>query len=163
MQTGITGKLLRAWCASLSGFVCLQTLLGDGGYQHRPVFPLEAPPANTTGPGWLGPRDASLGSAGHCCSCSPLLASQPASAGRPTLAEPFILEPPGRKSPFPHHHIQKGPKEEALPTKITPLTSSDSACAAHRPSSAPQKTANTPHTRQALPLPKTIRKAASHL
>lgn len=40
------------------------------------------------------------------------------------------------------YHIQKGPKEEALPTKITPLASNYTARAAHRPSSAPQKKAN---------------------
>ena len=40
------------------------------------------------------------------------------------------------------YHIQKGPKEEALPTKITPLASNYTARVAHRPSSAPQKKGN---------------------
>jgi len=40
------------------------------------------------------------------------------------------------------YHIQKGPKEEALPTKITPLASNCTASVAHRPSSAPQQKAN---------------------
>lgn len=40
------------------------------------------------------------------------------------------------------YHIQKGPKEEALTTKITPLASSYTARVAHRSLSAPQKKAN---------------------
>lgn len=100
MQTGITGKLLRAWCASPSGFRLLQTLSG-GGHQQRPALPLEAPPQNT--PSQAGTTTAQEpGSLRHCCSCSPLLASQPDSPGRPTLAEPFMLECPGRKTPLPH-------------------------------------------------------------
>lgn len=99
VQTDITGKLLGARCASPSGVTSLQTLSGDGGYQHRPALPVEASHSQA---GWHGQQDVSLGSVTWCCSCSSLLTSQPARAGRPTLAESFIVKLPGRTSPLPH-------------------------------------------------------------
>lgn len=63
------------------------------GTQWVPAQASEASPATRA-------TGQSLGSASHCCSCSP--SSLPDCTPRtPTPAEPFTLEPPGTKSPLP--------------------------------------------------------------
>lgn len=163
MQTGITGKLLRACCASPSGFMFLQTLLGDSGYQHRPALPLEASPKNTTRPGWHELQDTSLGSVTHCCSCSPLLTSQPASP--PLQSHSYS----SRLAESPHFHTlphSEGAKRGSPAYKNH--TTSQQLHSTRSPQTFEHSTKEskhhyTPHTPQSLPLPKAIRKAASHL
>lgn len=141
----------------------LQTLLGDSGYQHRPALPLEASPKKTTRPGWHELQDTSLGSVTHCCSCSPLLASQPASP--PLQSHSYS----SRLAESPHFHTlphSEGAKRGRPAYKNH--TTSQQLHSTRSPqtfehSTEESKHRYTPHTRQSLPLPKAIRKAASHL
>lgn len=103
----------------------------------------------------------SLGSASHCCSCCPSslpgLHAQNTHPCRATHTRAAWHQATTSTG----YHAQKGPKEEALPTKITPLSSSSTAHTAHR--AGESKHHGTPHARHSLPVPRATSKAASHL
>lgn len=144
MQTGITGKLLRAWCASPSGSVLLQTLLGHSSYQQRPALPLEASsPTNTIGQAGTDYRTQAWQH--HSTAAAVLPSSLPnlqAQEDPPLQSHHSYSSCLAESSHFHMLSHSEGAKEEALPTKITPLANNYTAHVAHRPSSAPKKKAN---------------------
>lgn len=124
------------------------------GTQWVPAQASEASPATRA-------TGQSLGSASHCCSCSPSSLpdlhaqnTHPCRAIHTRAAWHQVTTSTG-------YHTQKGPEEEALPTKITPLSSSYTAHTAHRAGESKHRC--TPHARHSLPVPRATSKAASHL
>lgn len=144
MQTGVTGRSLRARVPRLAG-VLLQPLLVHTGHQHSPLrHPQHHGPQDRA---WAAPATAAVIS---------LLAAWPAGPQHPPLQSHSHTKAAWHQATTSTgYHTQKGPEEEALPTQITPLSSSSTAHTAH--GAGESKHHCTPHTRHSLPVPRATR------
>lgn len=137
-------KVTRSTLCLTQQFVFLQTLRGGSGDRHRPASlgrhrRAQARLARAAGHA-PGQRSALLQLFSPPCfpTCEP-------GDTHPRRAI-HIATAWQKVSTSTSYHIQKGSKEEALPTKITPLASNYTARAAHRPSSAPKRKQTPAHS-----------------